>query len=354
MGLERLHFVSGGVILELERGMSLWFEEDGMGGYISPPGEFSTLVENMDGTFTRTFTDGYECHFNSSGRLTACVDRNGNSIEFGYNGSGKLISITDANNLSTSFDYTGGLVTSITDPAMRETVLAYTSGRLTSITDPDEALWEYEYDSSDRLTNLINPCEFEWVFVYGAGGRIEQVNRPDETEEALVALQTIGLAGPTEGTTTNPADSVLFVEAAADYTDGRGHHWLTRLDFGGFGYAVERIDALDYITITQRDAEGMPMFVRDAEEFRTRYFHDEEGNVVRRIDPDDFEELFEYNGFSQVTEHTLRDGNFWRFEYDTDGNLTDVIWPDADDLESMPNLENNRVGSTRTRPTATF
>jgi hypothetical protein len=33
MGLHRLHFVSGGVILELERGMSLWFEEDGMGGY---------------------------------------------------------------------------------------------------------------------------------------------------------------------------------------------------------------------------------------------------------------------------------------------------------------------------------
>ncbi len=72
-GLHRLHSVSGGIILELEQGYSLWFEEDGMGGFLTPEGEFSTLVENMDGSFTLTMKDGYECHFNSSGRLTSCV-----------------------------------------------------------------------------------------------------------------------------------------------------------------------------------------------------------------------------------------------------------------------------------------
>ncbi len=71
-------------------------------------------------------------------------------------------------------------------------------------------------------------------------------------------VQTIGLAGPTEGTTTNPADEVLVVEAAADYTDRRGHHWLTRLDYAGFGLPVEQNDPLEYLTVTQRDVDGLP------------------------------------------------------------------------------------------------
>ncbi len=108
----------------MERGYSLWFEEDGMGGYLTPAGDFSTLVENMDGSFTLTMKDGFECHFSSAGRLTSCVDRNDNTIEYAY--SSASYSITDVSRAQ--------LTHAITDPA-DGTLLARTLRH----TDPDES-----------------------------------------------------------------------------------------------------------------------------------------------------------------------------------------------------------------------
>ena len=112
------------------------------------------------------------------------------------------MSITDHNEQVIEFSYTGDVVTTITDPADRETVLTYDSGHLVSITDPDEAVSSFDYDG-DLLTTFTNPREYEWAFVYNDAGRIGQVNRPDDTEEALVAWQMQGLAGPLEGTAMN-------------------------------------------------------------------------------------------------------------------------------------------------------
>ena len=70
-----------------------------------PPGDFSTLVENGDGTFTRTLKDGIQINFDADGLQTSIVDRNGNETTFAYDASDRLISITDPAGLVTTLSY---------------------------------------------------------------------------------------------------------------------------------------------------------------------------------------------------------------------------------------------------------
>jgi YD repeat-containing protein len=254
-GVERLWPVTGGVILEQPGGTSLWFADGQQSGtFVTPAGDFSTLVRNQDNTYTRTLKDGTQVHFDSAGRQTAVVDRNNNTTGFSYDGSGRLTAITDPNGQVTQLAYGGnGRVSSLTDPAGRVTQLGYdASGRLTSITEPDpdgggplaSPVWSYAYDGAGRLTGITDPRSNATGFAYNFAGRVASVTRPDSSTEYLAALQMRGLAEPPAGTQSNPAAPVLAVEALAEYTDPRGNAWQTRLDWLGFGTASQAADPL--------------------------------------------------------------------------------------------------------------
>jgi YD repeat-containing protein len=168
-GLARIYAETGGVILDLGDGQSLWFANGITAGtFVTPPGDFSTLTQNTTtNVYTRTLTDGTQINFTSTGYQSSVVDLNGNTTTYNYNGSNQLTSIADLNNQLVTLAYSNGNVTSVTDPANRTTSLAYdTSGRLTSIKDPDSALWSYTYDSSNDLTQLTNPLAYNTTFAY--------------------------------------------------------------------------------------------------------------------------------------------------------------------------------------------
>ena len=57
-------------------------------GYRGPTSDPSTLVQNEDGTWTRTYPDGTVIQFNSSGQETSESDRNGNTFTYAYVTSG--------------------------------------------------------------------------------------------------------------------------------------------------------------------------------------------------------------------------------------------------------------------------
>ena len=284
-GVDRLWPVDGGVILEISgepgasatgtgepgasatgtgepgasaTGASLWFEEDGMGGYLMPPGDTSMLMQNMDDSFTRTFKNGVKVHFDDDGFQTSIVDRNENTAVFAYT-TGMLTSITDAVGLVTDLAYTDGLLVSITDPADRVTAIGHDmAGQLTSITDADDALWEYAY-ADNLLDTITDPRENSTAFTYNFAGRASVVTRADASEEGLVANQMQGLVPPMQGTEMNPAVPTLAVESAAEYTDPRGQVWQTRLDWLGFGRAVQTIDPLLNQTDIHREVARIPI-----------------------------------------------------------------------------------------------
>ena len=331
--VERLWPASGGALLELPGGKSLWFAAGSTAGtFVTPAGDFSTLAQNGDGTYTRTLTDGTRINFDSTGRQTSVVDRNGNATSFGYNASNQLVTITDMNGLVTQLAYNAqGKVSSITDPAGRATLLAYdTSGRLTSITDADGAVWGYGYDSADHLTALTDPRTFTTSFSYNAAGSAATVTRADSTTEQLTALQMNGLAAPGTGTATNPAPAVLAAAAQASYTDPRKNVWTARLDWLGFGQAAQAQDPLADTLVDYRDGNGLAWLVSDPLGRRTRSVFDGKGNPTKITLPDDSTKQYAYNGFSEPTQYTDPTGSITSFAYDTKGNLTQLTEPDPD------------------------
>ncbi|MGH7262130.1 MAG: RHS repeat domain-containing protein, partial [Nitrospiraceae bacterium] len=63
--------------------------------YVGPAGDFSTLVKNLDGTFTRMHKDGTKFQFNAQGLQTSVTDRNTNTTSYAYDAQNRLTTITD-------------------------------------------------------------------------------------------------------------------------------------------------------------------------------------------------------------------------------------------------------------------
>jgi RHS repeat-associated protein len=331
--VQRIWPVSGGVILEVPAGYSLWFANGQTSGtFVTPAGDFSTLTQNTStGVYTRTLKDGTKINFNSSGYQTSVVDRNGNTTNFAYNGSNLLTTITDFNNLVTTFAYNGNNnVTSITDPANRTVTLSYDNAspaRLTAVQDPDGDQWAYTYDSANHLTTLTNPRSFTTSFAYGFAGTVGTVTRADATTETLTPLQLQGLVPNGSGTQQNPATSVLAAQALASYTDARNNSWQTRSEWLGFGRATQRVDPLSDTSVIYRDTNALAWLASDPLARRTRSFFDGNGNPTTIVYPDDAVATYTYNSFSEPTKYTDPTNFTTTYNYDTNGNLTKVTDP---------------------------
>jgi RHS repeat-associated protein len=341
--LDRLHVVTGGVILNQGAGNSLWFASNG-GGYTTPAGDFSTLTYSSN-VYTRTLKDGTLQKFNSSGYQTSLVDRNSNIVTFSYDGSNNLSTITDPNNLVTTFGYTSGKVSTITDPAGRITTLSYSSGRLESIKDPDGSIATFSYDSSSgRMTTYKDPLSNVSTFAYDFAGRVDTVTRPDTTTEQFTPLQLQSLCDTSQCTSGSPGTPLLAAEAVADYTDPRSNAWDTRLDWYGLGSATQLTDPLGqsvpagHMTVLHRSSNACVTQSTDRLDRNLSYTLDSKCNVTTLKFPGVTSQStttystqqFEYNSFSQVTKKTDELGRVTSFTYDAYGNLTQITLPDPD------------------------
>ena len=84
--------------------------------YRGPTSDPSTLVQNSDGSWTRTYPDGTVIQFNSSGQETSETDRNGNTFTYAYVTSGAA----------------AGALATITDPVGLVTTLAYNAAGISA------------------------------------------------------------------------------------------------------------------------------------------------------------------------------------------------------------------------------
>jgi RHS repeat-associated protein len=375
-GLERLYPQgtggSNGAVLDLGGGLSLWFDTNHSGGFITPAGDSSTLAVNGTG-YVRTLKDNTKINFDSSGRQTSMVDRHGNTLTYAYDGNGKLLSITDLHNQVVTFGYNASNeVNSITDPVTptsRVTTLGYdASGRLSSITDPTPGggaatpVTTMGYDSSGRMTTLRDPENHLTTFVFDSGsGRVRTVDRPDGNTDQLNPLQIQGLG--IQGFTVS---AVLAAQVLADYTDPRSNDWLTELDWLGFGQAVEASDPIvdgngnhTDTTVTHRDANGLPWLGDDPLARRTRTFFDTKFNATERVLADDTVFTFTYDGiFNELTtvaepNSTDPNGNITTYVLDTgNGNVLTIkhpqITPYPSNVPSIPICNFNWGGTNST------
>ena len=138
--------------------------------YLSPPGDFSRLVQHDDGTFTRTLKDGTRLGFDPKGLQISATDRNDNTTGYAYDGEGRLVSITDPVGLVTRFTFDSHL-TSITDPASRTTRFEHdTRGNLVRITDPDGTSRQFAYDARHRVISQTDKRGFVTQYEHDSAG----------------------------------------------------------------------------------------------------------------------------------------------------------------------------------------
>lgn len=168
---------SGDVMVRGESGAQLDFVKRPDGSYSAGTGVFSTL-RLIAGSYELQRTDQTKLTFDSQGRLTAHVDRNGKGLSLAYDASGRLSQVTDAVNriVTLSYNATNNL-SQIALPDGRRVDYGYTTTagvtRLTSATDARSKVWTYTYESHGLLETVIDPNSNTVVRnVYGSDGRV--------------------------------------------------------------------------------------------------------------------------------------------------------------------------------------
>ena len=324
--VQQLHPSAGGVLLTSGDGTALFFS-GGPDTFVAPARDFSTLVKNPDGAYTRTFKDGTKVNFNALGLQTSVIDRNTNTTIFAYDGNGRLIAVTDPVGLVTTLTYINGKLQRINDPAGRATLFQYdAAGNLTRITNPDASFVTYAYDSKGHVTQATNERGLSTLYAYDFAGRFAQSTRPTGETRGLVSTKLSGLADTAggQGTPTNPAPIVTSQNATAALTDGRGNQ--SRFSLDTLGQVISQTDPLGQTTTTVRDANGLPTRITRPNGAVTTMTYDLKGNLLTATDPVGATTTFTYEPvFNQVK--TIRDpkGNVTTINYDARGNPIEII-----------------------------
>ncbi|MBI3464737.1 MAG: hypothetical protein HY000_17025 [Planctomycetes bacterium] len=334
--------------------------------FTRPPGDFSTLVRNGDGTYTLTRKDGTKLQFSSAGLMTARTDTNNNTTTYVYtdadgDGADDMQQITDPFGRTVTFAYSGGRLTTVTDYASRVTPLGYDgSNRLSTVTRPDP----------DGLGSLPAPVT---SYTYTTDGLLERINYPDGTfvqyayhsyHRRLTAVQTPsgtvdfdavevqGLPIPPVGTSSqNPAPLLINpANAVGTYTDPLDNVYKFATD--RFGNVTKWITpptstAPEGITTIYERDNGLP----NGDGLLTKlilpspgpggstseitYTYDTNGNVISSTLPDGSELEWDYlvfNGGTRLTSATDELGRVTLYGYDTNGNLTVLTDPSGSRL----------------------
>ena len=268
------------------------------------PHQIGDVIRKLtNGTFEYRFKNGNRLLFDSTGRLTGMIDRNGNTNTLTYTG-GNLTRITDAVNRSITLDYNGNLISKATDPLGREWKYTYTSGQLATVTDPDNKTIGYGYDGN---LGLISVTDKRGTVIkkitYDSNGRVIR----QEFAEGGFERYDYELAGS--------------VVAGVTITNALGR--VKSMRFNGAGQVIEMVDELGQRSEIKRDmVTNLPLERKGpcgcAED--TRKF-DERGNPKEITDQLGKTTFYEYEpAFNNVIKVTDRRGNVTTYTYDTRGN----------------------------------
>jgi uncharacterized protein (TIGR03437 family) len=262
------------------------------------------LRKLTNGSFEYKYRNGDKMRFDSAGRLTALVDRNGNTTTLSYVGN-NLMSVRDAVGRALTFQYEGSRISKVTDPLNREWKYEYDRrGRLAIVTDPLEHTTKYEYDNFFRLTSVTDKRGIVVkTVIYDNAGRVKEQRFADGGFERYA----YSFAGPTiTGVTiTNSLNRTKSMR------------------FNGSGQVVEMVDELGQRSVIERDPiHDLPLSTTGpcgCVEDKRKY--DDRGNAIEITDQLGKTAFYEYEPtFNNLIKMTDRRGNVTTYTYDTRGN----------------------------------
>ena len=280
-GLSRLYpAADGGVLLVGGNGMSVRYEPPVAGGeaFLSPAGDFSTLVQQADGGYLRILKDGTRIAFNAAGLHVSTVDRNGNSTRFSYDSGDRLTEIRDPAALVTRLHYDNGRLSLVTDPAGRVSHFVHNDGDLVEVTLPDGSTRAFGYDKRHLMTAETDGRGATTRRFYDRSGRLLRAELPGGVVRKVTNSDSVGRVGVSTGfgTAENPAPPALPDVLVSTFTDGESRTHRVKTD--AFGAATEITDANGLVTRIKRDGNGNPLSVDRPDSANTLIAYDDKGN----------------------------------------------------------------------------
>lgn len=227
------------------------------GSYQPPAGDASTLVKNMDGSYTLTTKHQVVKEFDTDGNLE--------TIEYP---SGVTITLT----------YSGGKLSTVSNGMGRTLTFSYTSGKLSSVSDGNGRSISFSYDVDDQLESITDPLGEDITFSYSDDGLMESYFLPEN---------------PTTPMVTNTFDSADRIESQLDVNSQQ-----TKFYFAGWRTEIE--NALGDSVVMEYDHDGN--LIKHT---------DEEGNIT----------LHEYDGLNRLVKTTQPEGNSVSLTYDAKHNV---------------------------------
>jgi RHS repeat-associated protein len=324
--------------------------------------------QKTDGTFEYRFAGGELLRFDSSRRLVAILDHNGNATTLGYTGT-KLTSVTNAVGRSLSFQYNSdGFVERVTDPLGRRWLYTYaTNGTqitLATVTDPLDNVVQYTFsgghlvsirDGRDKLVKQISYDGARVTQQTFADGGFERYSY--ETSGTVVtAVKITYSSGRTETKRFNAAGYVIGMQDGLGQMASFNRDILTNQTLSvagscGCAQLSNEFDARgNTIASTNRLGqtrhwEYEPVFNKvtkaiDALGHETNFTYDSHGNLTSVTNALNQTSTFTYDSFGQLTAITNPLNHTTTLEYDNMGNVIAIV----DALNHRSTFEYDEIG----------
>jgi len=251
--------------------------------YVTPDGDFSKLVKNLDGTWRRTWPDGSVVAFSAAGLMTSASDSMGSTVTVEWQNT------QDGTNTP--------VLSRIVDPAGLATTFAYDSAwSLRSITSPGGRTVTVTRNSANVITELSGPVTLRMTYdsrkmltsynmSVSAGGVTDPGVTTDITYDRDLRLKTLTSPGvtvhgglqarpqvtyrnvseivvpdqfwvPELHGFTKPAEPVISENVYAEITDPGGH--TTKVaSVDRYGNPTAVIDPAGRVTTLAWNADGL-------------------------------------------------------------------------------------------------
>lgn len=287
-----------GATLRAADGQQLQFILNPDGTYIGAPGVHATLSKNADGTYAVITKRREHYLFDSTGRLTAQTNRNGQGLTLTY-AVGELTGVSDGSrSLTLSYDANGQL-SRVTLVDGRYVQYSYTNGLLTDVRDLRGYHTTYAYDAGQRLTTVTDADQHITVRnVYGTDGRVSDQYDARNHHTSF---------------TWNPSTSTETMTApdGGVWTDTYSGNVLS-----------SQTDPLGRTTRFFYDSKLNVVATTDASDNTVSFTYDDDGNITSEVDADGATSTYTYDSLDDQTRSTNPLGTVVSYTYDSRGNLT--------------------------------
>ena len=288
------------------------FRDDGSGKFTPFNCNTTVTVTKPDAShYLATLYNKNAYLFDSSGRLLAISDLNGNQITLTH--STYLDRITDTAGRQIDFIYSGGRLSAITSPLKSGNTVSFQydgAGNLTAIIDPRGKIWGFTYDASHRiLTQLDAKGVAVPTNTYDASGRVTQ--QQDGGGNLTTFEYTIDSSG-TKTKVTPPSGNYVwhYYDLAYNLTqviDGEGHQAQFGSDSQGrLSRSVDKNKAERQIIY---GADGNPSLVQEGTEAMAQFAFNAQNRPTSITDPLNHTTTFGYDANGNFIDAWNANGN---------------------------------------------